>query len=45
MVAFFEVPFNLKQFFHGGVPYANFFLDVALIFLRPAPLYMKKARQ
>jgi hypothetical protein len=36
MVAFVEVPSNLKQFFHNGVPQA-IFLDVDLIFLRPDP--------
>jgi hypothetical protein len=34
VVAFVEVPSNLKQFFHDGVPDA-IFLDVVLVPLRP----------
>jgi hypothetical protein len=34
MVAFVEVPSNLKQFFPDGVPQV-IFLDVVLVFLRP----------
>jgi hypothetical protein len=34
MLAFVEVPSNLSQFFHSGVPQA-IFLNVVLIFLTP----------
>jgi hypothetical protein len=33
MVAFVEVPSNLMQFFHDGVP-QTIFLDAVLVFLR-----------
>jgi hypothetical protein len=36
MVAFVEVPFNLVQFFHDGVPQV-LFLDAVLVFMRPGP--------
>jgi hypothetical protein len=37
MVAFVKVPFNLKQFFHDGVPQA-----IVVVFLRPGPSVCEK---
>jgi hypothetical protein len=42
MVAFVEVPSNLKQFFHDSVPQAIFFLDVVLVFLKPGSSVCEK---
>jgi hypothetical protein len=44
MVAFVEVPFNLKQFFHNSVPQAIFFM-LSLSSLDLAPLYVKNPSQ
>jgi hypothetical protein len=45
MVAFVEVPSNLRQIFHDSVPQAIFFffLDV-VIFLRPGPSVCEKPK-
>jgi hypothetical protein len=43
MVGFVEVPSNLKQFFHDGVP-QTILLDVVSDFLRPDPSVCEKTQ-
>jgi hypothetical protein len=44
VVAFADVPSDLKQFFHNSVPQAIFWM-LSLSFWDLAPLYVKNPRQ